>query len=67
MNFTAFQDVVCVYPISGQYGNAQRAMYYILLIFVIVFRRQNWLTAGAAAFCMTFAGSAAVRTSYFPY
>jgi hypothetical protein len=59
-NFTAYQDVECVYPMSGQYGRASRALYYSLLLFVVVFRRQNWLTAGAAAYCLTFGGSAAI-------
>jgi hypothetical protein len=61
INFTAYQDVECVYPMSGQYGRAPRALYYALLLFVVVFRRQNWLTAGAAAYCLTFGGSAAIH------
>jgi len=61
VNFTAHQDVECVYPMSGQYGRAPRALYYCLLLFVILFRRQDWLTAGAAAFCLTFGGSAAIH------
>jgi hypothetical protein len=60
-NFTTYQDVECVYPMSGQYGRAPRALYYSLLLFVVVFRRQNWLTAGAAAYCLTFGGSAAIH------
>jgi hypothetical protein len=60
-NFTAYQDIECVYPMSGQYGRAPRALYYSLLLFVILFRRQDWLTAGAAAFCLTFGGSAAIH------
>jgi hypothetical protein len=60
-NFTAYQDVECVYPMSGQYGRAPRALYYTLLLFVVVLRRQNWLTAGAAASCLTFGGSAAIH------
>jgi hypothetical protein len=61
IDFTAFQDVECVYPMSGQYGRAPRALYYSILLFVVVFRRQGWLTAGAAAFCLTFGGSAAIH------
>lgn len=61
IEFTAYQDVECVYPMSGQYGRAPRALYYCLLLFVILFRRQDWLTAGAAAFCLTFGGSAAIH------
>ncbi len=61
MNFTAYQDVECVYPMSGQYGRAPRGLYYALLVFVIVLRRQDWLTAGAAAACLTYGGSAAIH------
>jgi hypothetical protein len=46
---------------SGHYGRAPRVLYYALLLFVIGFRRQNWLTAGAAAHCLTFGGSAAIH------
>ncbi len=60
-NFTAFQDVECVFPMSGQYGRAPRTLYYFLLLFVVVLRRQDWLTAGAAAACLTFGGSAAIH------
>jgi hypothetical protein len=60
-DFVQYQDVECIYPMSGQYGQAPRALYYALLIFVIGFRRQDWLTAGAAAYCLTFGGSAAIH------
>lgn len=60
-DFVAYQDVECVYPMSGQYGRAPRALYYFLLLFVIVLRRQDWLTAGAAAACLTYGGSAAIH------
>lgn len=61
VDFVPYRDVECVYPMSGQYGRAPRALYYFLLLFVICFRRQDWLTAGAAAFCLTFGGSAAIH------
>jgi hypothetical protein len=61
VDFVAYQDVECVFPMSGQYGRAPRALYYALLLFVIGFRRQDWLTAGAAAYCLTFGGSAAIH------
>jgi hypothetical protein len=61
VDFVMYQDIECVYPMSGQYGRAPRALYYFLLLFVIGFRRQDWLTAGAAAFCLTFGGSAAIH------
>jgi hypothetical protein len=46
---------------SGQYGRAPRGLYYTLLLFVILLRRQDWLTAGAAAACLTYGGSAAIH------
>jgi len=59
--FAAYRDVECVYPMSGQYGRAPRVLYYVLILFVIGFRRQDWLAAGAAAFCLTYGGSAAIH------
>lgn len=61
IDFTSYQDVECVYPMSGQYGRAPRVLYYALLLFVILLRRQDWLTAGAAAACLTYGGSAAIH------
>jgi hypothetical protein len=61
IDFTAYRDVECVYPMSGQYGRAPRVLYYALLLFVILLRRQDWLTAGAAAACLTYGGSAAIH------
>jgi len=61
-DFVAYQDVTCVFPMSGQYGRAPRTLYYFLLIFVAVVRKENWLTAGAAATCLTFGGAAAVHS-----
>jgi hypothetical protein len=60
-DFEVSIDVECVFPMSGQYGRAPRVLYYALILFVIVFRRQDWLTAGAAAFCLTYGGSAAIH------
>lgn len=61
VSFEAYQDIECVYAISGQYGIAPRALYYSLLIFVILLRRQDWLAAGAAAYCLIFGGAAAIH------
>ncbi|KAG4423920.1 hypothetical protein IFR04_002915 [Cadophora malorum] len=61
VDFVAYQDVECVYPMSGQYGRAPRALYYFLLVFVSIVRKENWLTAGAAATCLTFGGAAAIH------
>ncbi|KAE9372240.1 hypothetical protein N431DRAFT_483080 [Stipitochalara longipes BDJ] len=60
-SFVAFNDVECVYPMSGQYGRAPRILYYALILFVLGFRRQDWLTAGAAAACLIYGGATAVH------
>jgi hypothetical protein len=46
---------------SGQYGRAPRALYYFLLIFIVLLQRQNWLVAGAAASCLIIGGSASIH------
>ena len=53
--------VTCVYPISGQYGLMARVLYYSLLIFAVLARRQVWLVAGALGTALTFSGSAAIH------
>jgi hypothetical protein len=60
-DFEFHRDVECVFPMSGQYGRAPRVLYYALVLFVIGFRRQDWLTARAAAVCLTYGGSAAIH------
>lgn len=60
-DFVAHHDIGCVFPMSGQYGIAPRALYYALLLFVAILQNQDWLTAGAAAACLTFGGSAAIH------
>lgn len=61
VEFVAYRDIACVYPISGQYNNIPRWLYYFLLISVIVFRRQEWLAVGAAATSLTYGGGAAIH------
>lgn len=60
-DFVAYHDVECVFAMSGQYGRAPRGLYYGLLLFVVLLKRQDWLTAGAAAACLTFGGSAGIH------
>jgi hypothetical protein len=59
--FVVFNDVECVFPLSGQYGRAPRVLYYALILFVVGFRRQDWLTAGAAAACLIYGGTTAIH------
>jgi hypothetical protein len=39
--------VNCVYPLSGQYDTLNRALFYVLMIFSLVFRRQIWISVAA--------------------
>ncbi|EEP81396.1 predicted protein [Uncinocarpus reesii 1704] len=53
--------IVCVYPISGQYGLLPRLLYYISLILGILGRYQRWLVMGALASALSYAGSTAIH------
>ena len=53
--------VVCVYPVSGQYGLLPRLLYYALIVFSIVAQQQSWLVVGAIASAMTYSGTAAIH------
>lgn len=59
--FTIHADIQCVYPISGSYGIAPRLLFYVLVSFVALFQRYPKLTAGAAAYCISYAGATAVH------
>lgn len=59
--FTTHVDIQCVYPISGSYGIAPRFLYYCLVFFVALLQRYPKLTAGAAAYCISYAGATAVH------
>ena len=61
-NATADQNnVVCVYPLSGQYEALQRFLYYALLLFAVFARNQVWLVSGALASALTYSGTAAIH------
>ncbi|KAI9802087.1 MAG: hypothetical protein M1833_002008 [Piccolia ochrophora] len=67
-------DVLCVYPLNGQYGVLPRTLYYSLLAFALIFRSHKWITAGCLAAAFTYSGTAAihafslsVRYDYKPY
>ncbi|KAK8007640.1 hypothetical protein PG989_001630 [Apiospora arundinis] len=59
--FATHVDIQCVYPISGNYGIAPRFLYYCSVFFVALFQRYPKLTAGAAAYCISYAGATAVH------
>lgn len=62
-NETAAEDdsVLCVFPISGQYGFLSRLLYYGSLVFAIIGRTHKWLVLGALASALAFAGSTAIH------
>ncbi|KLJ12289.1 hypothetical protein EMPG_12662 [Blastomyces silverae] len=54
-------DVLCVFPISGPYNLLQRILFYLLLLFAVLCRRQKWLVFGALASAMSYSGAAALH------
>ncbi|OJD15874.1 hypothetical protein ACJ73_08938 [Blastomyces percursus] len=54
-------DVLCVFPISGPYNLLQRILFYLLLAFAVLCRRQKWLVFGALASAMSYSGAAALH------
>ena len=53
--------VTCVYPLSGQYAPIARYLYYCLLLFGIIARRETWLIAGALATALSYSATAAIH------
>jgi hypothetical protein len=53
-------EVICLYPVSGQFTILQRILYYFLMIFAIAARSHEWLVVGALASAMTYSGIAAI-------
>ncbi|KAL9599314.1 MAG: hypothetical protein Q9219_003941 [cf. Caloplaca sp. 3 TL-2023] len=54
-------DVLCVYPINGQYGVLPRTLFYALLVFSLVFRSKIWISAACLASAMVYSGTAAIH------
>jgi hypothetical protein len=54
-------SVICMYPVSGQYGRTSKYAYYVLTMAVVLLRKYIWLAAGAAATAMTYSGVAAIH------
>ncbi|KAL8746080.1 MAG: hypothetical protein Q9190_001865 [Brigantiaea leucoxantha] len=54
-------DVLCVYPINGQYGVLPRTLYYALLVFSLLFRSHIWISAASLAAAMVYGGTAAIH------
>ncbi|KAK8101240.1 hypothetical protein PG999_011614 [Apiospora kogelbergensis] len=49
----------CVYPISGSHGAAPRFLYYFPCLIHGLVQRYPKLMAGAAAYCISYAGATA--------
>ncbi|KFZ23728.1 hypothetical protein V502_01793 [Pseudogymnoascus sp. VKM F-4520 (FW-2644)] len=54
-------NINCVYPISGQYNTLSRALFYVLIVFSLVFRRHVWISVAALGTAMTYAAVSAVH------
>ncbi|PGH08707.1 hypothetical protein AJ79_05898 [Helicocarpus griseus UAMH5409] len=54
-------NVICVFPMSGPYNLLQRLLFYTLLAFAIIARRQQWMVIGALASAMSYSGAAAIH------
>jgi hypothetical protein len=61
LDLEARRDVLCAYPVSGQYCYAPRILYYVLIAAVVFIRKHAWLATGAAAYVMTYAAAASVH------
>ena len=53
--------VWCINPLSGQYDVLPRALFYLLIVFSLLFRRHNWLATAALGTAMTYAATSAVH------
>lgn len=54
-------DVVCAWPVSGQYGPGSRILYYVLVATCILGRRVEWLRNAALAVALVFPAVAALH------
>ncbi|KAI5456579.1 hypothetical protein BGZ63DRAFT_434611 [Mariannaea sp. PMI_226] len=54
-------QVMCHYPISGNYCFLPRVLFYVTIIASLVLRHRPWLYAGALAASLTYSGSAAIH------
>ncbi|KFX92083.1 hypothetical protein O988_07435 [Pseudogymnoascus sp. VKM F-3808] len=53
--------ITCVYPVSGQYNTLSRALFYVLIVFSLVFRRHVWISIAALGTAMTYSAVSAVH------
>jgi hypothetical protein len=60
VSFEAVQ-VVCAWPVSGQYGPGSRVLYYILVAGAILGRKKLWLRHACLAVALVFPAVAAIH------
>ena len=53
-------EILCLYPVSGQFTGLQRILYYLLMLFSIATRSHQWLVVGSLVAAMTYSGVAAI-------
>ena len=54
-------EVICAFPVSGQYGPGSRILYYALVLVCIFGSRNEWLRASSLAAALLFPAVAAVH------
>ncbi|KAH0541694.1 hypothetical protein FGG08_003857 [Glutinoglossum americanum] len=55
------QEIQCLFAVSGQYGDAPRAVFYILAVISVVLRTKPWIAATTLGYVMTYSGVAAIH------
>ncbi|CAD6445916.1 5d690aee-2ed0-4170-bf39-2259aa5714d5 [Sclerotinia trifoliorum] len=54
-------QVVCAWPVSGQYGPGSRVLYYVLVAACVFLRKQQWLKEACLAAALLFPAVAAIH------
>ncbi len=54
-------QVVCAWPVSGQYGPGSRVLYYVLVAACIFARKEQWLKGACLAATLLFPAVAAIH------
>ena len=60
VNSNALQ-VICAWPVSGQYGPGSRILYYVLVAASVVARKTEWLRNACLAAALLFPAVAAIH------
>ncbi|KAL2257702.1 hypothetical protein VTK26DRAFT_9282 [Humicola hyalothermophila] len=60
-NTTAPLEVICAWPVSGQYGPGSRILYYVLVAACLLARKTEWLKNACLAAALIFPAVAALH------